>query len=113
MRALERGYERADFVVGDERLPEQAEPPQLFSEAHLGLLALYAPLGCAYSLYLKLSGKKPEQPKSPHYGILSAAYDNDDGPRCGYWRCKAERMSPSWERDGWVCVKCGKFVPFD
>ena len=21
-------------------------------------------------------------------------------------------MSPSRERDGWVCVKCGKFMPF-
>jgi len=89
------------------------EPLLLFAGAILGLLALYVLLGRSYSLYLKLSGKKPEQSKNPHYGIMNAAYDSDDGPRRGYWRCKAERMSPSKERDGWVCVKCGKFVSFD
>lgn len=73
-----------------------------------GLLALYALAGW---LYARVFGTRPD--KSPHLGVMEAAYDDNMGPRCPNWHCHARPMAPDHDRDGWVCTECGRFMPYE
>lgn len=93
-----------------DRLPDSLALILLVGGSIFCFLALYAAAGWAYARFTPGDGAHRE---SAHLGVMQAAYDDDQGPRCGYWKCKSLRMSPSHSRDGWVCPQCGKFVPFE
>ena len=52
-------------------------------------------------------------PNNSEYWIMNYAHNQSQEPRCGNWKCKSEPMSVSMEPSGWICPKCGKFMPFD
>lgn len=52
-------------------------------------------------------------PNNSEYWIMNYAHNQSQEPRCSNWTCKSEPMSVSMEPSGWICPKCGKFMPFD
>lgn len=95
--------EIARWLLG---LPSVAALLLVLATAIAGLLALYALAGW---LYARVFGTRPD--KSPHLGVMEAAYDDDMGPRRRNWQCHVRPMAPDHDRDGWVCTECGRFMP--
>ena len=52
-------------------------------------------------------------PNNPEWYIMNRAHNLAQEPRCSNWKCKSEPMSISMDPSGWICHKCGKFMPFD